>query len=59
MLHLYGGRYVLGSASAHRNFVSHLAHQTRVSAFIPDYALAPEAPFPAGFDQAVAIIEAL
>lgn len=59
LLHVHGGGYVVGSASAYRNFVSHLAQQAGVSAFIPDYALAPEAPFPAGFDQAVAIIKAL
>ncbi|ANL51064.1 alpha/beta hydrolase family protein (plasmid) [Rhizobium phaseoli] len=59
LLHLHGGGYVLGSALAYCNFVSHLAQQARVSAFIPDYALAPEAPFPASFDHAVAIIEAL
>lgn len=59
LLHLHGGGYVLGSAQAYRNFVSHLAQKARVSAFIPDYALAPEAPFPAGLDQAIAIIEAL
>jgi monoterpene epsilon-lactone hydrolase len=59
LLHLHGGGYVLGSAQAYRNFVSHLAQKARVSAFIPDYALAPEAPFPAGLDQAIAVIEAL
>lgn len=59
LVHFHGGGYVIGSALAFRNLVSHLAQQVGASAFVPEYALAPEAPFPAALDQAVAIIRAL
>jgi acetyl esterase/lipase len=59
LVHFHGGGYVMGSALAFRNFVSHLAQQAGVRTFIPEYALAPEAPFPAALDEAVAIIREL
>jgi epsilon-lactone hydrolase len=59
LIHFHGGGYVVGSAQAYRNFVSHLARQAEVSTFVPDYALAPEQPFPAAFDQAMAIVQTL
>ena len=46
ILYLHGGAYVLGSAQAYRNFVSQIASRARSVAFIPDYPLAPETPFP-------------
>ena len=59
ILYLHGGAYVVGTAWAYRNFVGQLAERSGVSAFIPDYALAPERPFPAAFDEVVAIYAAL
>ena len=59
ILYLHGGAYVVGTAWAYRNFVGQLAARTGVAAFIPDYALAPERPFPAAFDEAVAVYDAL
>jgi acetyl esterase/lipase len=47
LLHLHGGWFNLGSAHAYRNFVGHLASSAGARAFIPDYRLAPEHPFPA------------
>lgn len=52
ILYLHGGWFVLGSASGYRNFVGHIAAQTRTATFIPDYRLAPEHPLPAGIDDA-------
>src|SRR5882724_5430816 len=47
ILHLHGGWFNLGSARAYRNFVGHIAASAGAAAFIPDYRLAPEHPFPA------------
>lgn len=47
LLYLHGGWYVWGSARAYRNFVGQFAVRAGAAAFIPDYRLAPEHPFPA------------
>jgi acetyl esterase/lipase len=52
ILHLHGGWFNWGSAQAFRNLIGHLAARTGVEAFIPDYRLAPEHPFPAAPDDA-------
>lgn len=59
LLHLHGGAYVIGSAWAYRHFVGQIARRARASAFVADYALAPERPFPAAFHDAVAVYRAL
>jgi monoterpene epsilon-lactone hydrolase len=52
ILHLHGGWYVWGSAIAYRKFTGHIAARTRTAAFVADYRLAPEHPFPAGLEDA-------
>ena len=47
LLHLHGGWFNFGSAAAFTNLVGQIAARIGVSAFIPDYRLAPEHPFPA------------
>jgi epsilon-lactone hydrolase len=47
ILHAHGGWFNLGTAHAYRNFVGHIALNAGVDAFIPEYRLAPEYPFPA------------
>jgi monoterpene epsilon-lactone hydrolase len=47
ILHAHGGWFNLGTARAYRNFVGQIAASAGVDAFIPDYRLAPEDPFPA------------
>src|SRR5256884_2051493 len=47
ILHLHGGWFSLGTARAYRNFVGHIAASAGATAFVPDYRLAPEHPFPA------------
>jgi len=47
ILHLHGGWFNLGTARAYRNFVGHIAASAGAAAFVPDYRLAPEHPFPA------------
>jgi monoterpene epsilon-lactone hydrolase len=54
ILHLHGGWFNLGSALAYRHLVGHLARSAGIAAFIPDYRLAPEHPFPAAVDDATA-----
>ncbi len=54
ILYLHGGAYVLGTAAAYRHFAGHVALACGMAAFVPDYALAPERPFPGAFDDALA-----
>src|SRR5271170_4388590 len=53
ILHLHGGWFNFGSAKAFRHLVEHIATRARAKAFIPDYRLAPEHPFPAAVDDAM------
>lgn len=55
LLYLHGGAYVLGSCQSHRHMVSYLARESHVDALLPEYRLAPEHPFPAAVDDAVAV----
>lgn len=59
LLYLHGGGYVLGSADAYRNTVGHFAVNAGVTAFALEYGLAPEQPFPAAVNDAVAAYDAL
>ncbi len=47
IIHAHGGWFCWGTAQAYRNFVGHIALNAGADAFIPDYRLAPEHPFPA------------
>ena len=58
LLYLHGGGYFGCSAETHRPITAGLAfHSFRV--YAPDYRLAPENPFPAALDDAVAVYRAL
>jgi acetyl esterase/lipase len=59
LLYLHGGGYVLGSAQALTNFAGQIAARAGVDAFVPAYRLAPEHPFPAAIDDAVAAYRGL
>jgi len=52
ILYLHGGAFVLGSARAFRHFVGQLAARAGTAAFVVDYRLAPEHPFPAACEDA-------
>ncbi len=52
LLHLHGGWFTWGTARALRNLVGQIASRAGVDAFIPDYRLAPEHPFPAALNDA-------
>jgi acetyl esterase/lipase len=47
VLHVHGGWFNWSSAQAFRHLVGHIAVGAGVQAFVPDYRLAPEHPFPA------------
>lgn len=54
IVHLHGGWFNFGSANAYRHLVGHIAARAGARAFIPDYRLAPEHPFPAATDDVLA-----
>lgn len=51
ILHAHGGWFNWGTAQAYRNLVGHIGLRARADAFIPDYRLAPEHPFPAAIED--------
>jgi monoterpene epsilon-lactone hydrolase len=55
ILHVHGGWFVSGSATAYRHLVGHIAARAGTKAFVPDYRLAPESPFPAAVDDVLAV----
>jgi acetyl esterase/lipase len=59
ILYLHGGGYCIGSHRTHRAVTSHLAHATGLAVFAADYRLAPEHPFPAALEDAVACFQNL
>jgi len=59
ILHFHGGAYVVGSARAYQHFVGQVAARATLSAFVPEYGLAPEHPFPAAVNDARACFEGL
>ncbi|MCU1646258.1 MAG: bah 1 [Nocardia sp.] len=59
LLYLHGGGYCVGSPRTHRAVVGRLATQLRAVAYVTDYRLAPEHPFPAAFDDTLAAYQAL
>ena len=59
IVYLHGGGYVGTSPNMYAFFTARLAAVTGCEVFVADYRLAPEFPFPAGLDDAVAVIEAL
>lgn len=59
VLYLHGGAYVVGSPHTHRDLTSRLAKQAAATVVVLDYRLAPEHPFPAALDDALAAYRAL
>jgi acetyl esterase/lipase len=51
VMHLHGGWFNWGSAQAFRHMAGHIAAQTLVAVFVPDYRLAPEHPSPAAAED--------
>ena len=58
-LYLHGGGYCVGSPATHRALTGHLAARCNARVFAAEYRLAPEHPFPAAVDDAVAAYRGL
>ncbi|PIE19112.1 MAG: hypothetical protein CSA66_03070 [Proteobacteria bacterium] len=54
LLYFHGGGFVVGDLDTHDGVCRHLAARSGVQVIAVDYRLAPEAPFPAAFDDALA-----
>src|SRR5215510_2763032 len=54
ILYLHGGGYMIGSPRSHRHLAAAIAHAAGTQALLLDYRLAPEHPFPAALDDALA-----
>jgi monoterpene epsilon-lactone hydrolase len=59
VLYFHGGVYVLGDAFQAAGLASQLGRRTRAKVISVDYRLAPENPYPAAVDDALAAYEAL
>jgi acetyl esterase/lipase len=57
ILYLHGGGYVGGSAHTHRAMAARIAQAAGCAGLIVDYRLAPENPFPAALDDAIAALD--
>ena len=54
ILYLHGGAFVMGSPASYRNRAMRLSYRFDAEVFVPAYRLAPEHPYPAAFDDALA-----
>lgn len=59
ILYFHGGGYVFGSCSSYQHLVARLAVDSQKICYGLDYRLAPENPFPAALDDALAAYEYL
>jgi cation diffusion facilitator CzcD-associated flavoprotein CzcO/acetyl esterase/lipase len=59
ILFLHGGAYAFGSLRTHRGFAAQIAIAAGIPVQLADYRLAPEDPYPAGLDDAVAAYRGL
>ena len=55
ILFFHGGGYFAGSADTHGPMMARLAKYAGVPVVIPNYRLSTQAPFPAAFDDAIAV----
>jgi acetyl esterase/lipase len=59
LLYLHGGAYAIGSAADAAGLAAEVSRRTGARAVCVDYRLAPEHPFPAAVDDALAVYRAL
>ncbi len=57
-IYLHGGAFCLMSAWTHHRLAGHIANVIEDAVLVPDYALAPESPFPVARDQCAQLIRA-
>jgi cation diffusion facilitator CzcD-associated flavoprotein CzcO/acetyl esterase/lipase len=59
ILYLHGGAFCLGNPDTHRSITTRLAVESGMDVWVPDYRLAPEHPYPAALEDALASYAAL
>lgn len=59
IIYLHGGAYCVGSPSTHRAITSRIARMSGARVLVVDYRLAPEHPFPAALEDALAVYQHL
>ncbi len=59
VLYLHGGAYAIGSPAVYREYMAQMAKQWQAQIAVIDYRLAPEHPFPAAVDDAIAAYQSL
>jgi acetyl esterase/lipase len=59
VLYFHGGGFVLGSSESHRALIGHMSQACHARVIAPDYALAPESPYPAALNDALSAYRGL
>jgi monoterpene epsilon-lactone hydrolase len=59
LVYFHGGAYVSGSPVSHRDYAAAMATALGIKLLMVDYRLAPEYPFPAPIEDALAVYKAL
>jgi acetyl esterase/lipase len=59
ILYFHGGGFCLGIYHPNCEFTARIAKESGVKVFMPDYRLAPESPFPAALEDAVAVYKGM
>jgi acetyl esterase/lipase len=59
LLYMHGGGFVAGSPDTHMHMIADLAGALGCEAVMPRYRLAPENPFPAAFEDCLAVYQGL
>jgi phosphinothricin tripeptide acetyl hydrolase len=59
IFYLHGGGYCVGSPASHRTMAARMAEAASATAYVIDYRMAPEHPFPAAVDDALGAWRAL
>lgn len=59
LLYLHGGAFVMGSTASYRSRAVRFSYRCNAEVFVPEYRLAPEHPYPAALEDAVAAWRAL
>lgn len=54
VLYLHGGGYIVGSPASYRDRARVVSYRCKAEVFVPEYRLAPENPYPAALDDALA-----
>ncbi len=54
IVYLHGGGFFMGSPASYRTRAMRLSYRCGAEVFVPDYRLAPECPYPAALDDALA-----